>query len=111
LRPAGLTLAKSAIDLITAIIKARSEGVKRGDRPADSVELIIRRIEDSSGGFREETALRIGCNTPIDRQVIEKQIAKALERLIEPSEPAQSKQQPGRKAAKRTTAKRSPRRG
>jgi hypothetical protein len=35
---AGLTLAKSVIDLITAIIKARSEGVKKGDRPNDPLE-------------------------------------------------------------------------
>ena len=30
---AGLTLAKSLIDLTTTIIKARSEGIKKGDNP------------------------------------------------------------------------------
>lgn len=34
LATAGVTLAKSVIDLIVAIIKARSVGVERGDRPA-----------------------------------------------------------------------------
>jgi hypothetical protein len=31
---AGITLAKSIIDLVIAIIKARSDGVKKGDHPA-----------------------------------------------------------------------------
>ena len=30
---ADITLAKSVIDLITAILKVRSDGVKKGDRP------------------------------------------------------------------------------
>jgi len=79
---AGLTLAKSVIDLITAIIKARSEGVKKGDRPNDPLELIIRRVEDGTG-FHEEIVLRIGHNDPVDSKVIEKQIAEALRKLHE----------------------------
>lgn len=43
---AGLTLAKSVIDLITAIIKARSDGAKKGDRPAEPLELIVRHVHD-----------------------------------------------------------------
>src|SRR5262249_27779034 len=39
---AGTTLAKSVIDLVTTIIKARAESVKKGDRPSDPIELIIR---------------------------------------------------------------------
>jgi hypothetical protein len=77
---AGLTLAKSVIDLITAIIKARSDGVKKGDRPADPLELIVRRVEDGTG-FREEIVVRIGHNDPIDPKLIEKQIDEALRKL------------------------------
>ena len=32
---AGLTLTKSVLDLITAIIKARSDGIKKGDHPGN----------------------------------------------------------------------------
>jgi hypothetical protein len=56
---AGVTLAKSIIDLVTAIIKARSEGVKKGDAPSDPIELIVRRVDDGRE-FREEVVLRIG---------------------------------------------------
>lgn len=37
---AGITLVKSVVDLVTAIIKARSEGIKKGDKPSDPVELM-----------------------------------------------------------------------
>jgi hypothetical protein len=77
---AGLTLAKSVMDLITAVIKARSEGVKKGDRPNDPVELIVRCVEDGTG-FHEEIVLRIGHSDPVDSKVIERQIAQALRKL------------------------------
>ncbi len=96
---AGLTLAKSVIDLITSIIKARSEGVKKGDRPNDPLELIVRRVDDS--GFREETALRIGHNDPADPGLIERQVAEALKRLLTEPKAEQGKPQAARKAAKR----------
>jgi hypothetical protein len=38
---AGLTLAKSVIDLVTAIIKTRSAGVEKGDRPSEPLELVV----------------------------------------------------------------------
>lgn len=79
---AGLTLAKSVIDLITTIIKARAEGVKKGDRPADPLELIVRRAEDREG-YREEIVLRIAHNDHVDPAAIEDQIEKALQRLFQ----------------------------
>ncbi len=78
---AGITLTKSIIDLITAIIKARSDGVKKGDRPADPLELIVRRVDDGRE-FREEVVLRIGHNDPVDTKVIEKQVDDALRKLL-----------------------------
>jgi hypothetical protein len=68
---AGVTLAASVINLVTAIIKARSEGVKKGDRPDEPIELIVRRVDDRAG-LREETILRVGagdrCRFPGRRQ-------------------------------------------
>jgi len=81
LATAGVTLAKSVIDLIVAIIKARNEGIKKGDRPNDPVEVIIRRVGDGNK-FVEETVLRIGHNDPVVRADIEAQIDAALKRLV-----------------------------
>jgi hypothetical protein len=83
---AGLTLAKSVIDLITTIFKARAEGVKKGDRPADPLELIVRRGEDGQG-YREETILRIGHTDPVDAAAIERHIEKALQKLFKTDQP------------------------
>jgi len=79
---AGIALAKSVIDLITAIIKARSEGVKKGDKPADPVELIVRRVEKGED-FREQIVLRVGYKDAIDARLIEKHLDEALRALVE----------------------------
>jgi hypothetical protein len=83
---AGLSLAKSIIDLITAIIKARSEGIKKGDHPSEPLELIVRRVHDAQE-FREETVLRIGHKDAVDKAKIEQQLKDALRKLLkdEPS--------------------------
>ena len=73
-------LAKSVIDLIVAIIKARTEGVKSGDRPNDPVEVIVRRVGDG-GKFVEETVLRIGHNDSVNRADIEADINAALKKV------------------------------
>lgn len=82
LATAGVTLAKSVIDLILAIIKARSDGVERGDGPSDPVEVIVRRVGDEDKFF-EETVLRVGLADPVNRAEIEARINGALKRLIE----------------------------
>jgi hypothetical protein len=96
---AGLTLAKSVIDLITAIIKARSEGVKKGDQPDAPLELIIRRIDDHTG-FREETVLRIGHAEPADPDLIKNQVAESLKKLLKTSD-APERKRSSPKAVKR----------
>jgi hypothetical protein len=79
---AGITLAKSVIDLITAIIKARSEGVKKGDTPTDPIELIVRRVGDDRE-FREEIVLQIGKQDRVDTEAIAKQLDESLRRLVD----------------------------
>ncbi|OYW74456.1 MAG: hypothetical protein B7Z37_17665 [Verrucomicrobia bacterium 12-59-8] len=61
---AGLSLAKSIVELITTIIKARSEGIKRGDRPSEPLEIIVRG-HTKYGEYTEETILRIPTGTTI----------------------------------------------
>jgi hypothetical protein len=78
---AVIVLAKSIIDLITTIIKARSDGVKKGDKPADPVELIVRRVGNDRE-FREEIVLRIGHNDSIGTKVIGKKLEESLRKLV-----------------------------
>ncbi len=77
---AGVTLAKSAIDLVIAIINARAEGVKQGDRPDYPVEVIVRRVCDGDK-FVEETVLRLGHDDPINLSDIEARVNAALKKL------------------------------
>lgn len=82
---AGLTLAKSVVDLITTIIKARSESVKKGDRPSEPVELIVRRVSKEDE-FQEEKILRVGHDDPVDPKEIEVALRRALEKLMKEGE-------------------------
>jgi|SRR5581483_7635657 len=52
LATSGLSLAKSVVDLIIAIIQARREGIARGDTPADPVELIVPRMDGDCSAKR-----------------------------------------------------------
>lgn len=72
---AGLGFAKSVIELVTAIIKARSEGIKRGDRPSEPLELIVRG-HSKDGEYFEETVLRIPPGHPVIAKQIEDALAK-----------------------------------
>lgn len=80
----GITLAKSIIDLITAIIKARSEGIKHGDSPDAPIELIVRRF-DNKGKLKEETLLRFGSRDEIKKEFIEESLKKKVSKIL--SEP------------------------
>lgn len=75
LATAGLTFTKSIMELVTAIIKARQEGIKKGDKPSDPLELIVRGHSKDDEYF-EETLLRI----PPDHPITVKQIRDALEK-------------------------------
>jgi hypothetical protein len=72
---AGFVFAKSVIELITAIIKARSEGIRKGDRPSDPLELIVRG-HSKNGEYFEEMVLRIPPNHDITPKQIEDALAK-----------------------------------
>lgn len=86
---AGLSLAKSIVDLITAIIKARSEGIKKGDHPSEPLELIVRRVHDAQE-FREETVLRIGHKDAVDQAKVEQQLKDALRKLLKDKPPTRT---------------------
>ncbi len=94
---AGISLAKSIIDLIVAIIKARSEGIEKGDGPTAPLELIIRRV-NKSDEFKEEILLRIDHRDKITRAMIEKY-------LKNPSSNLTQKNSKTNKSLKRVAAK------
>lgn len=79
---AGITLAKSVIDLVTAIIKARSEGIKKGDSASAPVELIVRRVimDDK---IIEEKVLRFDYKDEVNTEQIEKALKKAIEKITQ----------------------------
>ncbi len=78
---AVITLAKGVIDLITAILRSRTGGVRKGDTPREPLEIIVRRTE-GGGKFLEEFVMRIGHDGPIDSNAIERKIEKALSGLV-----------------------------
>ena len=81
LTAAGLSLAASVINFITAIIKARSEGIKKGDGPSEPLEVIVRRVH-CDNEFREETVVRFGHSDAIDEVKIEQKLTGALRKLL-----------------------------
>ena len=72
---AGLGVVKSIVELVTAIIKARSDGIKKGDRPSDPLELIVRG-HTKDGEYFEERVLRIPPELVITSKQIEDAITK-----------------------------------
>jgi hypothetical protein len=81
LATSGITLAKSIIDLVTAIIKARSEGVKKGDGPSSPIELIVRRTGQGQE-FREEVVLRLDPDDPVSGKMVGECLNEALKGII-----------------------------
>jgi hypothetical protein len=97
---AGLGLAAQVINLIAAIIKARSEGIKKGDHPSDPLHLIVRRVHDSEG-FREEQVLTIGHTEAIDEGKLQAHLEKALEKLLHRDSPKNHTEKPVGKSGSR----------
>jgi hypothetical protein len=72
-------LADSLIDLVTTILRARFEGIRRGDHPSEAIELIVRTSDRSSS---EEVLLRFTSSESITpakiKAVLEDGAAKIL---------------------------------
>lgn len=79
---AGICLAKSIVDLITTIIKARSDGAKIGDRRPEPIELIVRYVREDST-LREEVAMEVEQHKRVTKKQVNDGLVKALEKLTE----------------------------
>jgi hypothetical protein len=77
----ALSLAKSVIELITEIFKARAAGIKKGDHPRDPLVLIVRRV-DEKNEYREDVILRIGNDDAVDSGKIEKELTAAIKSIL-----------------------------
>ncbi len=75
-------LASSLIDFVTTIFQARREGVSEGDRPAEPLELLVRRF-DKAGTLREEVVLRVPHGDAVDRDEIGQRLVSAIERITD----------------------------
>jgi len=81
LTAAGLQFAKSVIDLIVAVLEARTEGMRRGDHPRDPLKLIMRRT-NREGDCTEEEVLIIESTDPVLEVEIEEKLTKAGKALV-----------------------------
>jgi hypothetical protein len=77
----ALSLAKSVVELVTEVFKARTAGIKKGDHPRDPLVLIVRRM-DEKNEYREDVILRIGHDDTIDSGVIEKELTSAIKGIL-----------------------------
>lgn len=100
---AGISLAKSVMDLIVAILKARSEGIKKGDHPTAPLGLIVRSVH-KKGEFKEETILRIAHNDSVDRKMIEEHVKEAISNLLKQENKGTANKSLKRGAAKKRRA-------
>jgi hypothetical protein len=98
---AALVLIKSVVDLVTTIIKARTEGQKKGDHPREPLELIVRGF-GSDGKMYEEKVLRIDAGEEVSRAAIEKALGLGLQKQL----PKKQKDVPVKPSAKQKPKKR-----
>lgn len=76
-----LSLAKSVVELITEMFKARAAGIKKGDHPRDPLVLIVRRV-DEKDEYREDVILRMGHTDAVDSDTIEKELTTAIKDIL-----------------------------
>ena len=78
---AGITLMRSVMDLVTVILKTRSEGIAKGDQPSAPLELILGR-ELKDGKVCEKRVLHIRHHDRIDEKLIEEVLNRAARDLF-----------------------------
>lgn len=81
---AVMNFSKSVIELVTTIIKARSDGGKQGDKHDEPIELILRGF-DKDGKLFEEKIIRIKSDEALSSDAVEKLLNAALQKNIVPS--------------------------
>lgn len=80
---AGLVLAKSVLDLITAVLQARKAGIKKGDVPTAPLEVILRGHFDKDE-YHQEVIIRVDPDAKVDPKLIKSAIKGAMKKLPAP---------------------------
>lgn len=99
-----VTLAASVLNVVSTIIKARSDGIARGDSAHAPIELVVRKVV-SAEKVHEETVLRLFPLDPAEPKQIEVALTDGLTRLATSDsvgEPAPEKKR--KKDAKKSTS-------
>jgi hypothetical protein len=79
---AGVALSAGVVNLIVAVLKARSDGVKAGDRPREPLELIVRTIRPPEGGVIEEKVLRFNADDPVHTAAVRTALNDATRKVL-----------------------------
>ena len=82
LATAGVTLAKSVIDLVTTVIKARSEGAKSGDTRRESVTLVVRRLK-TDDTLAEERTMTFDVHDDVTAEIVRKALLEGCEKITD----------------------------
>lgn len=77
LATASISFLQSTISLITEILKARQEGISKGDHPNNSLKVIVRGF-DKKGRLREEEIVEVNSSELLDKKTIERTLNKSL---------------------------------
>jgi hypothetical protein len=101
---AVITLGKSVIDLITTIIKARSEGQRKGDKNNEPIELIVRGF-DHKGKMFEERVLRLQAGEEATRDAVTKALTNGLQRHLPEGSATQPKIVKAKRSLRKSRAK------
>ncbi len=78
---AGASLTSNVVNLILTILKARSEGIRRGDEKRGPLRLKVRRVR-RAGPFEEEIVLELDSRDRVDGARIAKALEDAVVKLL-----------------------------
>jgi hypothetical protein len=82
LATAALTLVKSVIELVTAMVKARYEGRRKGDAQHGPLVIIVQGI-DPDGAFYEKQVLEVDPHTSPSPKAIETSLTDTIQLIAE----------------------------
>ncbi len=83
---AGVALTTAVINFVAAIIKARSDGKKKGDKTDHPIELIVRGF-DGDGKLFDEVVLRLPPGDESTRAAVQKALQRGLDKHMPPPTP------------------------
>ena len=78
----GIQLSAGIIALVSAIINARAQGIKKGDKGMDSQLEVIVRSFDGKGILREEKVLKFAPTDPVESAAIGIAIENGISKIL-----------------------------